>query len=56
MLVLEIVFVGQYEMFVCRDFVDFFPRGRKAHRSTNGVSILQKMLIFPTLGPLSMSL
>ena len=38
-LVLEIVFVGQCEVFVCFDFVDFFSLGRKAHSSTNGVSI-----------------
>ena len=38
--VLEIVCIGQCEMFVCLDFVHFFPLGREAHRSTNGVSIL----------------
>ena len=30
---LEIVFVGQREVFVCLDFGHFFPLGRKAHRS-----------------------
>ena len=41
MSVLEIVFVGQCEVFVCLDFVEiFFPFGRVAHRSANGVSIL----------------
>ena len=40
MSVLEIVFVGQCEVFVCLDFVHFFPLGREAHRSTNGVSVL----------------
>ena len=44
MSVLEIVFVGQCEVFVCLDFVGiFFSLGRKAHRSANGVSILSKM-------------
>ena len=38
--VLEIVFVGQCEVFVYLDFVNFFPLGREAHRSANGVSIL----------------
>ena len=39
--VLEIVFVGQCEVFVCLDFVNiFFPLGREAHRSANGVSVL----------------
>ena len=37
----EIVFVGQCEVFVCLEFVHFFPPlGREAHRSTNGASIL----------------
>ena len=41
MSVLEIVFVGRSEVFVCFDFVhSFFPLGREARRSTNGVSIL----------------
>ena len=42
MSVLEIVFVGQCEVFVCLDFVNFFffPLGREAHRSVNGVSII----------------
>ena len=40
MTVLEIVFVGNCEEFVCFDFVHFFPLGREAHRSVNGVSIL----------------
>ena len=39
-LVLEIAFVGQWEVFVCLDFVDFFFLGREAHRSVNGVSVL----------------
>ena len=39
--VLEIVFVGQCEVFVCLDFVEILsPLGCEAHRSTNGVSIL----------------
>ena len=37
--VLEIVFVGQCEVFVCLDFVLLFSLGREAHRSANGVSI-----------------
>ena len=36
MSVLEIVFVGQCEVFVCFEFVDFFPLGREAYRSVNG--------------------
>ena len=41
MLVLEIIFVGQCEVSVCLGFVVFFfPLGRKAHWSVNGVSIL----------------
>ena len=50
--VLGIVFVGQCELFVCLDFVHFFPLGCEAHRSANGVSILQKLLIFPDTCPL----
>ena len=43
MLVLEIVFVGQCEVFGCIDFVHFFPHGRKGHRSTNrSVNSLKK--------------
>ena len=38
--VLEIVFVGQCEVFVCLDFVFFFSLGCEAHRSANRVSIL----------------
>ena len=41
MRILEIVFVGQCEVFVCLDFVQFFfPLGCEAHRSANGVSVL----------------
>ena len=41
MLFLEIVLVGQCEVFVCLDFGHFFPPlAREAHRSVNGVSIL----------------
>ena len=42
MSVLEIVFVGQCEVFVCLDFVltFFFPLGCEAHRSVNGASII----------------
>ena len=41
MLVLEIVFVGQCEVFVCLDFVlTFFSFSCEAHRSANGASIL----------------
>ena len=41
MSVLEIVFVGQYEVFLCLDFVlTFFPFGCEAHTSANGASIL----------------
>ena len=45
---LEIAFVGQCEVFVCLDLVHvfFFPLGREAHRSTNGVSIFLKTPIF----------
>ena len=45
--VLEIVFVGQREVFVCLDFVltfffflFFFSLGREAYRSANGASVL----------------
>ena len=38
--VLEIVFVGQCEMFVFDLVYFFFLLGREAHRSENGVSIL----------------
>ena len=39
--VLEIAFIGQFVVFVCLDFVHFFfPLGREAHRSANGVSVL----------------
>ena len=38
-LVLEIVFVGQCEVFVCLDFV-IFSLGCEAHRTVNGVSII----------------
>ena len=39
--ILEIVFVGQHEVFVCLDFVlNFFSLGREAHTSANGASIL----------------
>ena len=38
---LEIVFVGQCEVFVCLDFGNFFfSFGRKAHKSVNRVSVL----------------
>ena len=47
MSVLVIVFVGWCEVFVCLDFVHCFPLGHEAHRSTNGVSVLSKMSIFP---------
>ena len=43
MSVLEIVFVGQCEVFVSLDFENNPPPfflGREAHRSANGVSIL----------------
>ena len=40
MSVLEIVFVGQCEVFVCLDFLDFFSLACEARRSENGVSIL----------------
>ena len=41
MLVLEIVFVGQCEVFVFLDFAHFFfPLGREAHRSANRASVL----------------
>ena len=39
---LGIVFVGQCEVFVCLDFGPP-PFGREAHRSANGVSVLEKM-------------
>ena len=39
--VLEIVFVGQCEVFVCLDFVlTFFSHGREVHRSANEASNL----------------
>ena len=41
MLVLEIVFVGQCEVFVCLDFGHPSP-----HRSTNGMSVLEKNVDF----------
>ena len=47
-MVLEIVFVGQCEVFVCLDFIHFFPLGCKAHRSANRVSVLYEMSIFLT--------
>ena len=40
---MEIVFVGECEVFVCLCFVVsffFFPLGREAHRSENCASIL----------------
>ena len=37
MSVLEIVFVGQCEVFVCLYFADVFSLGREAHRSANEV-------------------
>ena len=41
---LEIVFVGQCEVFVCLDFVHFFFfLGREAHRSVNS---LKKCIFF----------
>ena len=50
---LEIVFVGQCEVFICLWLWFFFPLGREAHRSMNGVSVLlKKMLIFPLRVPL----
>ena len=56
MTVLEIVFVGQCEVFVCLDFVHFFlfflPLGREAHRSANGVSVLKKIVDFSDTYPL----
>ena len=40
-LVMELVFVGQYKVFVCLDFVEiFFPLGHEVHRSVNRVSVL----------------
>ena len=41
MLVLEIVFVGQCEVFLCLDFaLTIFFLGCEAHKSANGASIL----------------
>ena len=38
--VLEIVFVGQCEVFVCLDFVlTFFSLGSEAHRSANSLKM-----------------
>ena len=37
---LEILFVGQCEVFVCIGSVEIFSLGSEAHRSANGVSIL----------------
>ena len=39
-MVLEIVFVGQCEVFVWFDLVYFVPFGREAHRSANRRSVL----------------
>ena len=40
MSILEIVFVGQCEVFICLKFGHFpFSLGCEAHRSANGVSI-----------------
>ena len=54
--VLEIVFVGLCEAFVCLDFVHCFCLGRKAHRFANGASIILKNVDFSdTYLPNSMS-
>ena len=46
---MEIVFVGECEVFVCLCFVVsfFFPLGREAHRSENWASILEKLTPTP---------
>ena len=49
--VLEIVFVGQCEVFVCLDFVltfFFFCLGRETHRSANWMSTLKNVDISDT--------
>ena len=40
MSVLETVFVGECEVFICLDIVHCFSIGCEAHRSAKGVSIL----------------
>ena len=52
MSVLEIVFVGQCEAFVCLEFVDFFPWPRSSYVHERGVNSL-KMSIFSTHNPLT---
>ena len=52
--VLEIVFVGECEVFVCQDFVPFFPLGheahRSAHRSVNSLKNVDFSDIYPLKG------
>ena len=41
--ILEVVFVGQCEVFICLGLLEIFfifPLGQEAHKSTNGVSIV----------------
>ena len=54
MSVLEIVFVGQREVFVCLDFVHFFPPlATKLIGQQTGCQFYKICLIFPTPTPLS---
>ena len=48
---MEIVFLGECEVFVCLCFVMsfFFPLGREAHRSENWASILYKLTPTPLI-------
>ena len=54
MSVLEIVSVsvGECEVFILILHTFFFPLGRKAHRSANGVSVLEKKCRFFQRPPL----
>ena len=46
--VLEIVFVGQCEVFVCLDFVDFTPLAMKLTGPQTGCQFFKKCRFFPT--------
>ena len=52
MLFLEIVFVGQCEVFVCLDFIHFSPLTAKLVGPQTGYQFFKKMLIFLTPTPL----
>ena len=54
---LEIIFVGQCEVFVYLDFVHFFlSLGSEAHRFANGCQLLKKCKFFSSTTPLISSL